>query len=366
MTLCSGINCSSPARISTASTTIPAGSDWESALGWIIYMDFLYGYLYFLSIMAPIGLILNILSFVVLLFCKNLSNSSKDHYVYNAGMNILLSISVDILVSMLRGITFYLNNSGNLSANLQVDTLNSVICAGHNYVNPVLEFIWLWNAVNFSLRRCLVVWFPFRANLISKLMNWRLMAAQVAFGCALWWFHLVNYTTVCYNISPTVTSCVCYNPSYTVGSWQQVYTLIARQYLTYAATIVLLVTSDVCLIVKLISSAKNRRQVVKMSVAQTLSTKNTVQSRLTNSVIIFSTLYLVIVVPTFLINTFLNQIYLISSPYLVYGLTFYNYFIGKTPFVLLRIADFVLLFATVRECRNSVIKLFTKVSKKFG
>ena len=228
MISCLGINCSAnsvPTTSTKGTTTDP--SEWASAWGWIVYMDFLYSYMYFLVIVSPAGLILNFLTLAVILLSKNWSNPAKDHYLNNAGMNIFLSISIDILVTMLRGIETYLslNNNGNLSVNLQVDNLNVIVCVGHNYINPVLEFIWMWNAVNFSLKRCLVICFPFRVLLISKLMNWRLMAAQVAFGSSLWWVNLIYYRFWCFSIY-SGTYCTCYNSSLNLNSWQIFYTLI--------------------------------------------------------------------------------------------------------------------------------------------
>lgn len=362
-TLCSESNCSTAARTTTSSAPATSGTDWSSAFGWIVYMDFLYGYLYFLVLIAPVGLLLNVFSLVVILMTKSWSNPVKDHYLYNAGMNIFLSISFDVLVTVLRGVTIFLNKSGNLSANLQVDNLNSIICAGHNYVNPVLEFIWMWNAVNFSLKRCLIICFPFRATTISKLMNWRLMAAQVAIGCALSWPNLVYYRTLCFSITPTVSYCSCYNPAAVLGSWQILYNLVARQYLTFSATILILVASDVLLIVKLIAAAKNRRALFKgpgAGAQPASSAKSAVESRLTHNVILFTTIYLAIIVPYFLINTFLDQIYEISTPYLLYGLVNYLYFIGKASFAVLRCADFLMLVAMVPEFRKALYGLLTK------
>ena len=139
-------------------------------------------------------------------------------------------------------------------------------------------------------------------------MNWRLMAVQVAFGCALWWLNLFYYSNVCYSIYPSSgTYCSCYNPALTLGSWQILYTLVARQYLTFASTIVILVASDVLLIVKLIAATKNRRELVKASASSSSSSgKTAVESRLTNNVIVFTTLYLVVILPYFLINTLLE------------------------------------------------------------
>ena len=149
---CTGIgnNCSANSISTTsATTTTTTASNWASALGWLIYTDFLYGYLYFLVAIAPVGLLLNLTTLAAILWSAHWSNPAKDHYLYNAGLNIFLSMSIDVLVTMLRGLTIFLNNNGNYNANLQVDNLNAIVCVGHNYVNPVLEFVWMWNAVNF-------------------------------------------------------------------------------------------------------------------------------------------------------------------------------------------------------------------------
>ena len=334
---------------------------------YLIYTDCLKYFFNVLACLAGLIFIINIYTLVTLLLCKDLNKHLKLQYIIQISINIAIGSIYDITVVLATFIyncfsTYLINNFVYYNI-FNIDLLNVYICVLHNYLISVIEFIWMWNCVNFTTQRCLVICFPFYRVSILKWFSWPIYLIEIIFSMAMWCINIYSYSQGFFVLLLSIQNVIiiypiCFNSlEIYLLTWGYTYNTIASQYFNYGIPELLITMSNIILIIKMILASKNRKKITNLNKSQ----QNYVQTKLTIVVIITSCLYILITTPIMFnksILIFVNPtdfLYIISSI-----LTNFNGYVGKACFVLLRWADFLILLFTITEFRNLFFRVFKK------
>ena len=334
---------------------------------YLIYTNCLKYFFNVLACLAGLIFIINIYSLVTLLLCKDLNKHIKIQYIIQILINIAIGSVYDITVVLATFIyncfsTYLINNFVYYNI-FNIDFINVYICVLHNYLISVLEFIWMWNCVNFTTQRCLIICFPFYRVSILKFFSWPIYLIEITFSMAMWWVNIYSYSQGYFVSLLSIQNVIIIYPicinsiTLNIFSWGYTYNTIASQYINYGIPELLIIMSNIILIIKMILASKTRKKITNLNKSQ----QNYVQTKLTIIVIINSCLYFLITTPI----TFNKSIWLFVNPtgflYIIaYSLTNFNAYVGKACFVILRWADFLFLFLMITEFRNSFFKVFKK------
>ena len=176
-------------------TTLFYQSNWFS-----IYTNCLKYLFNALACSAGLLFIINIYTLVTLLLCKDLSRHLKFQYLIQISINIAIGLVYDITVSMAtfiyNCISTYLINNFVFYNIFNIDLMNVYLCVLHNYLMPVIEFIWMWNCVNFTTQRCLIICFPFYRESILRIFSWPIYLIEIIFSMAVVNKYLFIFTRV--------------------------------------------------------------------------------------------------------------------------------------------------------------------------
>ena len=322
---------------------------------------------YFYYTLACLGIVIyfvNIYSLIIMLNLKSLHSHIKIQYTIQILINLLIGTVFDIfeIFSYFLYQCFYNTLISNqIYYNIfNIDLLNVYTCLSHNFLIPVIEFIWMWNCVNFTLQRCLIIYFPFLIRKIQKFCSWPLNLFQFIFGLCLWWINIYSYKFSVINFYYYYPICN-NNAMKLAGSWQYLYDTIATQYITYGIAELLILFSNIILITKIIFAARNRQKLLNLNKAK----QNAIENKLTIIIIIGSLFYLILTTPIIFLQSILSWIYFIDSLYVIQNLLIIYYSkIGKAIFILLRLSDFLLIFLLVSQFRFSFCRLFSRSLSK--
>lgn len=324
------------------------------------------GLTYFKYVLACLGVIIylvNIYSLVIIINLNNLQSQIKTQYIIQFIVNLAIGTLFDISVvfsNFLYQCFYTVLLSYNIHYNIfNIDILNVYICVFHNFLIPVVELIWMWNSVNFTLQRCLIIYFPFLSRKIQKCFLWPLYLFQFIFALALWWINI--YSCKIKVIYVPYYYPVCYNSGVLLGSWKTIYQTIASQYISFGAAELIILFSNIVLITKIILAARNRQRLLNFRKAK----QKPIENKLTTIIIIGSLLYIILTTPIIFEESIATLIYYIEWLFIFENLllNFYSY-IGKAVFILLRWSDFLLIFLLVSQFRLSFCRFFLHTHQK--
>ena len=330
----------------TTPTTVvitPTTTIFFDSSTYIIFNKIINYIIYSLSFLTPIGLLLNFINLIILSINHKWKNSAKFYYLVTAISNICLAINFDVLkffVPLGLSYVFYFN--------ISTDDYSPIFCKAHNYLTPICEFIWMWNITTFAIKRCLIVCFPLKSLLISRIISWKINLFQLLLPLMLYWIHLANFNVHCYAWLDQIT-CFCTNDGLAFGynqlSFTYYYELIIYQYMTYFIPMLLIIVSEIILIFKINIALKNRKKLTK----KTTGSKNeSSDNRLNLVVITTSTFYIIIILPWCVLAAFYQ--YIIFLPYNIYTLIYIWYFnISNNSIIFLRTCDVAILFIMVKD-----------------
>ena len=348
--------------ITDTTTTSFLLSNW-----FLTYRSILKYISYILACLGVLIFILNIYVLIILLNCKSLNKHLKIQYIIQIVINIGIGFLYDITISFANFlydcVSTYLINNFVFHNIFNIDLINVYTCVIHEYLKSVFEFIWMWNCMNFTTQRCLIICFPFLRDRITQFFSYPLYFIEIIFSCIMWWINiygfaqgyniyklmyqnvLVNYPS-CNNVLTVITS-----------TWGSIYVSIASNYITYGIPEIFIILSNIVLIINLVQSNRNRKNILNINKQK----QNFAEMKLKLSVIIISFIYFFITTPiifqSFLFQLFnpTGTIYLIASVCVLFGAL-----IGRGAFVLLRWADVIILILMVSELRI----LFFRIKNK--
>ena len=129
---------------------------------------------YILAIFAAIGFLLTLVNFVLLSINFKWKNSAKFYYLVTAISSMGVSINYDILLVLPNGVYSAFNIT------LYIDEVSLIFCKGHHYLTPIFEIIWMWNVATFAIKRSLIVSFPLKFVLISRILSKKINKNELA------------------------------------------------------------------------------------------------------------------------------------------------------------------------------------------
>ena len=302
--------------------------------------------------MAPIGVICSSLNLFVLLLNKRWKNTVKLHYIISAIFNLCLGIFYDNMEIFPSG--FY-NATGIF---ILLECYNAIICYIRNYLQLAFESMWMWNITCFAIQRFLIVYFPLRSDLISKIFTWKLILLEVLIALLVWSYIIFTYIYICFGSTPI--SCYCYSNT-AIYPWVSIPYNVLNRYLTYVVPLICMIIAQILLLIKIASSFKQRKSLIHN---QNVSKNGTSNNRLNVIVILTISVYIIIIFPPIflamvsgLTNNLDSSLYLLKNMLILYSST-----VGIRGFILVRAADIIILFIMVKDYRKM---LYVNLSEIF-